>query len=78
MTRKLTADLDNDSLITLLIVANFVRAMAYLPYSLLTFRYGVVESNTDFCQASGFFIALGTQAAGTSPDALRLCPLLMA
>ncbi|KAI9679320.1 MAG: hypothetical protein M1817_005340 [Caeruleum heppii] len=50
-------------LIMLLLVCNFVRAVGYLPYSFLIFRFKAVESESAFCQTSGFFIAFGTEAA---------------
>lgn len=50
-------------LILLLILSDMWKALWYFIFPIVVFTRGKVESTSNFCQASGFFIALGTEAS---------------
>lgn len=50
-------------LIFLIIVSNMWKAIWYSIFAVVVFIRGEVDSTSDFCQASGFFLALGIEAS---------------
>jgi G protein-coupled receptor GPR1 len=50
-------------LILLLILSDMWKALWYFIFPVVVFTRGKVDSTSNFCQASGFFIALGTEAS---------------
>src|SRR5271155_2707617 len=50
-------------LILLLILSDMWKALWYFIFPIVVFTRGKVDSTSNFCQASGFFIALGTEAS---------------
>jgi G protein-coupled receptor GPR1 len=50
-------------LIFLLIVSDMWKALWYFVFPIVVFTRGKVDSSSNFCQASGFFLALGTEAS---------------
>jgi G protein-coupled receptor GPR1 len=50
-------------LILLLILSDMWKALWYFIFPIVVFTRGNVDSTSNFCQASGFFIALGTEAS---------------
>ena len=56
------------SLIILLIVSDGFKSLWYIVYPLVSFHSGIPPTNSTICQASGFFIALGTEASGQSAN----------
>jgi G protein-coupled receptor GPR1 len=50
-------------LIFLLILSDMWKALWYFIFPVVVFTRGKVDSTSNFCQASGFFIALGTEAS---------------
>ena len=50
-------------LIFLLIVSDMWKALWYFIFPVVVFTKGKVDSTSNFCQASGFFLALGTEAS---------------
>jgi G protein-coupled receptor GPR1 len=50
-------------LIFLLILSDMWKALWYFIFPVVVFTKGKVDSTSNFCQASGFFIALGTEAS---------------
>jgi G protein-coupled receptor GPR1 len=50
-------------LIFLLIVGDMWKALWYFIFPVVVFTRGEVDSTSHFCQASGFFLALGTEAS---------------
>jgi G protein-coupled receptor GPR1 len=50
-------------LIFLLIVSDMWKALWYFIFPIVVFTKGKVDSTSNFCQASGFFLALGTEAS---------------
>ncbi|MCJ1351166.1 MAG: hypothetical protein MMC33_001148 [Icmadophila ericetorum] len=50
-------------LIILLIVSDGFKSLWYIVYPLVSFHSGIPPTNSTICQASGFFIALGTEAS---------------
>lgn len=54
----------------LLIQSDMFKSIWLMAYPLLTFSMGPVASNSTFCQAQGFLLAVGIEAAGSGPEAL--------
>jgi G protein-coupled receptor GPR1 len=50
-------------LVLLLIVSDMWKALWYFLFPVVVFTRGQVDSTSHFCQASGFFLALGTEAS---------------
>lgn len=50
-------------LIFLLIVSDLWKAIQYFIFPIVVFIRGEVDSTSDFCQASGFFLALGIEVS---------------
>ena len=50
-------------LIFLLIVSDMWKALWYFIFPVVVFTKGEVDRTSNFCQASGFFLALGTEAS---------------
>lgn len=55
--------LTEDRLIMLLIQSDFIKSVAFLVFPIVSFTRGVVESDSKFCQASGFILAMGIEAS---------------
>jgi G protein-coupled receptor GPR1 len=53
-----------DSLIMLLIQSDMFKALWFMVYPIVTFSSGPVQSNSNFCQVNGFFLAWGIEASG--------------
>ena len=60
-------DLLSNRLIMLLILGDFVKALWYLIFCAYALIHGPVNSNTAFCQGSGFLMQWGTQISGMCP-----------
>ncbi|KAK1836818.1 G protein-coupled glucose receptor regulating Gpa2-domain-containing protein [Podospora conica] len=50
-------------LIMLLIQSDFIKSVAFLVFPIVSFLRGFVESDSKFCQASGFILAMGIEAS---------------
>lgn len=50
-------------LIFLLIISDMIKALWFFIFPIVVFTKGTVDSSSGFCQASGFFLALGTEAS---------------
>jgi hypothetical protein len=65
---RLVADLFH-SLIMLLVFSDFFKSAWQLIYPAVVLTRGSVTSQSRFCQASGFLLAMGIEASGRAPAA---------
>jgi len=62
-----------DSLVMLLIQSDMFKALWFMMYPIVTFANGPIDSRSKFCQANGFFLAVGIEASGKEYEICEKC-----
>ncbi|OJD40681.1 glucose receptor git3 [Diplodia corticola] len=57
----------------LLILGDWMRALWYLVFAIVSFRRGTIYTHTRFCQAAGYLIQMATEVSGQDLPTFRPC-----
>lgn len=56
---------DWDSLIMMVIISNMLRSFWHICFPVVEyFKHGLIQTESAFCQVSGFFVAFATEQTG--------------